>query len=224
MELAYPEGERISADFIRNRLKDTERLVEVAIQEMYGKPVTFGHDFLMKGVLIQLVEAILKFDLKEPDFLLMGNELKVHSSVQLDDGSSFLLKGSIDRLERTQNGIRVLDYKTGSDVIDKETFDFIFNDKKVKTAFQLYFYALLVHKGYESTEPIRSAIMKLKTKEVLYINNGEPITASEIEAFEAGVRELIADIMNPAIPFTMTEEIQNCKYCDFKVLCQRTEA
>ena len=39
--------------------------------------------------------------------------------------------------------------------------------------------------------------------------------------FRILLQQLLQEIFNPDIPFTQTEIISKCEYCDFKSLCKR---
>ena len=51
----------------------------------------------------------------------------------------------------------------------------------------------------------------------------EPV--EDFSIYETEFRErlqvLLEDIFNPEIPFTQTEIVEKCTYCDFKTLCKR---
>ena len=47
------------------------------------------------------------------------------------------------------------------------------------------------------------------------------ITKETIDHFEQSVIQLLEKILNPTHPFIQTEEIENCKYCDFKSICRK---
>ena len=42
-----------------------------------------------------------------------------------------------------------------------------------------------------------------------------------IDEFEKKLAELINEIKNPDMPFKQTEDLDNCTYCEFKVMCNR---
>ena len=39
--------------------------------------------------------------------------------------------------------------------------------------------------------------------------------------FESNLRKLFAEIISPEVNFTMTQNVNICKYCDYKRLCNR---
>ncbi|MDE5621694.1 MAG: PD-(D/E)XK nuclease family protein, partial [Alistipes sp.] len=41
------------------------------------------------------------------------------------------------------------------------------------------------------------------------------------ERFEELVRETLAEIYDPAVPFRQCADADTCKYCDFNVICRR---
>ena len=41
------------------------------------------------------------------------------------------------------------------------------------------------------------------------------------EHFEELLRETLAELYDPSIPFRQTEDPKACQYCDFKLICRR---
>ncbi|MFM9056685.1 MAG: PD-(D/E)XK nuclease family protein [Bacteroidota bacterium] len=224
MELAYPVNTVLSKEFIELRKKSIDELLETALRDKYGRNTQYGHDYLMKGVLKRLIKKIMEHDSKNPGFTLEGTEVELNTSLELPNGARILLKGNIDRLERRGNCLDIIDYKTGNDKISNKPPEKLIEKNENKTDFQLFFYAMLVRKTRGTHETIRSGIMKLKTKELLFLNKEEPVTNEQLDSFEQGIIQLVSELLDPDVPFRMTTDSKPCTYCDFNVLCQRKSA
>ena len=99
-------------------------------------------------------------------------------------------------------------------------------NSKLAKSFQLLMYALMYQKMNPAiTENIVSGIITfrelsagLKTVEV---NGGDELNTSVLNEFEIQLKQILTDIFNPEIVFEQTSEIERCKYCAFKGICNR---
>ena len=41
------------------------------------------------------------------------------------------------------------------------------------------------------------------------------------ERFEELVRQTLAELYDPSVPFRQCEDADTCKFCDFNILCKR---
>ena len=115
------------------------------------------------------------------------------------------LVGVIDRIDAKDDAILVLDYKTGSyPLYNKKNF-------VDATDFQLEFYYLLT-RGY--AQNISCGYYDLKEIKIVQ----EPFLEEKIEILKSNIKDILA---LDEISFMKCEEIKNCLYCDYKVLCQR---
>jgi radical SAM protein with 4Fe4S-binding SPASM domain len=48
------------------------------------------------------------------------------------------------------------------------------------------------------------------------------VTDSYINVFEEILKQLISNIFDTRKPFTQTEKTEDCKYCPFKTICNRS--
>ena len=139
------------------------------------------------------------------------------------------LLGKIDRVDRVEDQLRLVDYKSGS--IDARDLSFVMSelieDRKKSKAFQLMMYSYLYSKskgssdfisGNFSFKNIKSGFIPLKadkSKMPLIIND------EDISDFEHHLKELISDVRNPSLSFCQTDNTDVCKWCDFKTVCNR---
>ncbi len=115
------------------------------------------------------------------------------------------LIGQIDRIDKRKNEIEVLDYKTGSYTLYNK------NNFIDATDFQLEFYYLLAA-GYGNV--IGCGFYDLKELKIVQ----EPFLKEKIALLESNIKDILAkDEFN----FSTCEDIKNCVYCDYKIICQR---
>ena len=117
-------------------------------------------------------------------------------------------KGFIDRVEQTPNGkYVVIDYKTGSDRITKNT---------IKDDVQMNLYALATKKLYG----------QLPEKTILYYLAKDKLVENEIlSAKVAEVKELIENTVGLILDeqFPAKPEYKSCRFCNFWDICDEKE-
>jgi CRISPR/Cas system-associated exonuclease Cas4 (RecB family) len=149
------------------------------------------------------------------DLKINGTELKVN------------LSGLADRIDRTHSGdIRLIDYKTGSpskttEIANREALD----KNKADNAFQLLLYQFL-YAEMTNTHQARPTLFYLRSqnieKPVTVENEKVPVVGIELTEYTKNVLlEILQELFSKEIPFTQTEDMEACTYCDFKEMCQR---
>ncbi len=232
MEIIYKNQKDISQDFFNNSLQQIEKVVLEATKEEYSDKVLIGNDYLLQGVIKELIKRILQIDQNEKNIKIVNIEDNFSYEFNLDATNKVLIKGVFDRLDLVNNQIRILDYKTGSGKIEiPKEFIVIFNNSDYKIVFQLLLYVYIfknrqnkVEEGlsYADKEILGGAyLLKKNSKTISFLSKGKPITKDIIDEFEDNLKNLISTIMNPAIPFNQTEDYRKCGYCDFKNICNR---
>jgi len=115
------------------------------------------------------------------------------------------LIGQIDRIDKRANEIAVLDYKTGSFTLYNK------NNFTDATDFQLEFYYLLAG-GLGNV--VDCAFYDLKDLKIV----PESFLKEKLAVLESNLK----DILNlQEIEFSKCEDIKNCLYCDYSVICHR---
>jgi RecB family exonuclease len=116
-----------------------------------------------------------------------------------------ILEGTIDRIDKKANEIYVLDYKTGSYPLYNK------NNFTEATDFQLEFYYLLAG-GLGNV--VGCAYYDLKESKII----DEPFLQEKLAVLESNIK----DMLNlERINFEKCEDIKNCLYCDYAVMCGR---
>ena len=145
------------------------------------------------------------------------------------------LRADIDRVDRKNGVVRVLDYKTGRDETEIGSFENLFshkNDQKNrrgrKAGYQTFFYAWLYAAKYGDNVPIVPSLINIKqifqTDFDYYLKiDNKPISdaGNYLPLFEQNTKKLLEEIFSPAQPFIQTEDRQKCIYCDYRGICER---
>ena len=204
------------------------------IQEMKTVDVT-GRDLVVEEVIVEYVLQTLKHDKrllvesgsKGFEMLLMEKKMTC-----LFDG--FKIKGFADRIDSYLGGeARIVDYKTGRveqddiDITDEnaaEVVEKLFGPANIgrpKIALQLFIYGLLAQERDELRgRPVVNSIYSVSR---LFTDplKDRPQSAEFTRLTRDRLKELLAEMTDPSVPFRRTEELRTCGYCDFKMICGR---
>lgn len=208
--------------------------VKREFNERFGARIDSGKNHLIWMVANRMVNGFFESEkkwLKKNKFTsykVLELEKKYSHEIMLNDFKINLL-GKIDRVDRVEDQLRLVDYKSGS--IDARDLSFVMSelieDRKKSKAFQLMMYSYLYSKskgssafisGNFSFKNIKSGFIPLKadkSKVPLIIND------EDISDFEHHLKELISDVRNPSLSFCQTDNTDVCKWCDFKTVCNR---
>lgn len=172
-----------------------------------------GKNFLQYNLAEFRVSQAINYDLQT---VRAGNKLeildceaKLNIPFTLSSGEEVWLKGTIDRVDRINGALRIMDYKTGSAKISKPK-DLIQNGfGKNGHYLQVGVYTLLYMGAHTGVSlPIDVQILSFKNIDA---KNTRRIERDEYEDFRQALQNLIEEIMNPNIPFTPAKP-QDVKY------------
>ena len=202
-----------------------------------------GQAIIIRDVVLQYLKALLRHDMHRAPFTLMGMEQDCNLYLQVDQpqGETICVRlgGRIDRLEQDCNGTtRILDYKTGKTHIATPTIDqlFIRGDAHPDHFFQTFVYALACRQSLTQCQnnPIHAALFYVREAHrpdydpTLYFRLSEDKSAEresdfrQVEnQFRQELCQVIAEIFDPAVPFSQTNDIRVCGKCDYHLLCGR---
>jgi len=232
-------GKEISQSDLHNLIKNKlSAIVDTVFNEYDHNSTEIA---FTRHVILYLCRKIIQNDLDDAPLKILDLESRNNPllyKIGLADGRSLPLGGKIDRLDQIilkgQAITRVLDYKTGKAELKGRTYnrkeisneDYIeahFSDPKFKSGFQLYFYCLLNKRSY-SEQAINGGIIGVKKlgKGVDYLRGvAEPLDNDLIDLFEQNLKRILNELFDEDSPFEQTEDIDRCKYCDFKSICSR---
>jgi hypothetical protein len=195
-----------------------------------------GRDTVHLDLVLAYVTKILERDIRyldahgAPAFEILGLEKKYRGGL---DG--FLLKGTVDRMDRLPGGpVRIVDYKTGAvseedtGISDANAGDVLKNlfgkgsQDRPTIALQMYFYDMLVRENDEI--PLAGLSNSVYALSRLFVGDvaDEPVSEAFLEGVRKGLSALLAEIADLSVPFERKGNVRtDCKYCDFKKLCKR---
>ncbi len=178
-----------------------------------------GKTLIHYEMALKFVERALWLDRKElqqnGNYQLIGNENKIsyqHNFV-LTSGSeySILLKGTVDRVDKRNGVVRLVDYKTGKvnpEDLKINNRQLMFTSMDKQKQLQLMLYEFIVLKS-EMCSKVCSAIFPLKAIKhgVLLLQDGDKIVFEEKDMpnFVENLDSLLQEIFNPEIPFVKNQ-------------------
>ncbi len=225
MEKLYEPGEHYTAQKIKSLFTKIDDAVNEAVHENYSEAQLEGKNLLLKTIITQLVNDILKNDTQDASFKIEDLENEYKTSIELSNGINAALAGFIDRIDLKEKHLRILDYKTGKVTTrsnQNNNMQLLFEDARYKAEFQLLLYAYIVSKN-KKQQPMQAAFYALReiNSGLRYLNNGESIPQTELDEFEERLKMLLNEIFNEEIPFAQTDDWDKCTNCAYKIICNR---
>jgi PD-(D/E)XK nuclease superfamily len=230
------EREDLNPEKIERHL---ESLVDRAFREHYhfdsDKPLAYsGQSVVVRAIVLEFIKRILKIDLEHTPFeIQLLEEKKFGTPLPIFiDGKErqAFISGRIDRIDEKDGIVRVIDYKTGKDGLVFKSVESLFarEGQRNKAAFQTFLYAWL----YSRNSKNKTALVPVLLNRAVIFGKGgvEPFKMGKtdidnvlpyLKEFESGLTDVVSELYNAQIPFSQTEEINNCQYCQFKSICRR---
>ncbi|MBR0300656.1 MAG: PD-(D/E)XK nuclease family protein, partial [Bacteroidales bacterium] len=226
----------ISRDYIKGLLAEKDRIRSVVsskIMDELHSDVVEGRNLVFEELVCRYVQKILETDLGflrtygKSSFRILGLERKKEKTIE-----GFRFKGYIDRLDSFDEGsVRIVDYKTGK--VEKEDIDIndanadkivakLFggnNKDRPKIALQLYLYDVLMD-GDPAARGKRTLNCIYQTTNI-FVEQPLEIPRSEVfsSLMEERLSALLSEIRDKGTPWRRTDDVDTCKYCDFKTIC-----
>jgi CRISPR/Cas system-associated exonuclease Cas4 (RecB family) len=236
LELFYAPytGKSVSAGDIKKMQEDLEEKVKIVFARYFPEEViSSGKNLLAFRVSLKFIRTFLNLEeetLRKGGSLFITELEKEMKGYMEVNGIPVNIKGKADRIDRTEKGIRIIDYKTGK-AEDRELavkdWNDLLTDYKLDKSFQLLCYAWLYDAGRMShEEPLLSGIITFRElsaglKTVSVPGKKDYLDKPALLGFETILNELIAELFRKESPFTQTREIKNCEFCAFQTFCKR---
>jgi RecB family exonuclease len=224
MEVLYADKQLIQKEDFAVLQSQVTDAVDKAIADCYANPHDLeGKNLLVRNVIQELVRQILRLDEADAPLEIVQLENWDTINFALDEERTIIIGGKIDRVDRVPEGLRVIDYKTGKVYFKTvKSPEDIFIDTSHKEQFQATLYAFLTNKKFKGA-PVKVGLITLRemSQGVKYLDKGQAATTESLKYFEEGLRNLLNNLFDRAIPFVQTDDLNQCKYCSFKDVCAR---
>ncbi len=222
---------------------DAAQVVDKLMDEVFstaynmepGKKVEYeGQSVIIQRLVRNFAMRILEQDKELAPFIMEAVEQDgLLHRVKISHAPGYaVLGGKIDRVDRKEDVLRIVDYKTGSDKLDFENVASLFdrnNKKRAKAVFQTLLYAFLYETNFSSKD-VNQVITGIMNRELLFSNAEFGLVMNKervqnvlplMEEFKMHLTQLLEEIFNPEVTFNQTPEIKTCEFCPYKGICYR---
>jgi len=239
METLYNrhQGMTITPDLLTSLVKDEallNRTLERAFARYYFRDENHprpleGQHYLIGEILKSYVKQTLEMDKQFTPFSYLGSEYQFKSSYRVNDELEISFKGSIDRIDRVGDSVRIIDYKTGKGETTFREMATLFDASKNNRPYQIL-QVLIYGLFYLQENPgtvISPALYYLRSvydrldPVIRYDKHSVSDLSLLLPEFRHHFDALLEEIFNPALPFRQTENIRSCEWCPFRELCNR---
>lgn len=230
-------GKTIGVADIKEMKQELEALTIATFEKEYSKTeISYGKNFLTVKVALKFLSNFLNSETKNigrsenegKPIIIKALEQQLETTITIGN-QTVKLHGKADRIDSIGAINRFVDYKTGK-AEDKELklteWEELKSDPLLAKSFQLLMYAWM----YQKMNPIitdnmvsgiitfRELSAGLKT---VKINGDDKLDISVLNMFEEQLKNILSEIFDPETEFSQTIDIDNCKFCAFKGICDR---
>ena len=195
-------------------LEKLPKILEAQFETIYGNSISLqGKNHLVYQVLLAHCNSFLRY---EKELVAEGANIQILALEEpfiIDFPLSefdfpIRLKGTVDRIDKINEQVRIIDYKSGNVEVSSLILDptvLQFDDPKMAVAFQVLTYAFQYLQGQPSST-IEAGVYALKTQSK-YLPLGWKththalLSQNKLVSFEEFLSNLIKEILNPTINF-----------------------
>ncbi|MBN2347762.1 MAG: PD-(D/E)XK nuclease family protein [Bacteroidales bacterium] len=228
---------------LQNKTGILDKAVDESFKEEYfkflqdGEPVKYaGRHQIIKEIILKYTEQILQVDAKISPFEIIDLEKGYYISLELKGLNGLKtvnIGGIIDRIDRVNGKIRIIDYKTGQVKNSFKGIESLFinsDPDRNHAVFQTFLYSFILSKSV--SDPICPGLYFIRefydenNEYHIFETDGRTKTSVEDfktykENFQHGLTTVLQEIFNPDNLFQQTEEQEICKNCTYKIICHR---
>ncbi|MGO4912348.1 PD-(D/E)XK nuclease family protein [Leeuwenhoekiella sp. W20_SRS_FM14] len=204
----------LTADILKKMMSSVDKEVRKQFDIWYNAVhIDTGKNLIIFNVAKQFVRNFL---MQERRDVSDGNEIIIkalESKYSVPIGEGIVLKGTVDRIDRVNDVLRILDYKTGKvdkyHLVIKEWEDLITDYDKQSKAFQVLCYALMLYKSEGLPEFTEAGIISFKNLNAGFLklnkDQNASVTTELLETFESYLLKLINEILDINTAFVEKE-------------------
>jgi hypothetical protein len=222
-----------------DRKKIDEKVLEsIAVQYFRMKPEEAqtvklsGQSILIANHIREYIVQLIKNDIKFTPFEVLSLEKDYVEDFEVQSGGKILkikVGGIVDRLDRTADGIRIVDYKTGRNLkLDFKDWNQLIDrnySERRKEIFQTLIYSDILNRA--ESQPILPTIYKLDNlfddefDPSVVINGNKIIYQRFTNEFREIFSSVLSEIFNPETVYDQVKDSGKCSYCPYNKICRR---
>lgn len=238
--------EVIVTESVLNRLIHSDKMLSTFIRHSINKNYNklgdnsnsplVGESKVLADIILYFLKSLFREEKQYAPFAFIDGEKKMTGVYHVTPEVSINFTQTIDRIDRvrldnvSESRLRIVDYKTGSDVMKVKSFDKIFDnrdDHRAKAILQLFLYCNFYAQETGCNEAIQPMIYGMKT---INIDHLRPLTVAGMpivdyrdynEDFRRLMALVIEEMFDAGKPFVQASNDTACKYCKFTGICGR---
>lgn len=242
----YQVTESMLSSILDKKNHTIDRLITENINRTYHRlddsnllAPLLGESLILAEIMKDSIIYMLRHDLSLCPFEYIGSEVEFKGSLKVTDEISINFLQRVDRIDRARvssedgaaQSVRFIDYKTGRDSLKAPSMEAVFADHSVKAFLQLILYCHFYNQTKGTDIPIQPMIYSVR--EIAKKKKAEPLAIGKqtildyhdvIDDFMPLFESKIAEMFDPAVPFTQAPTNDACKFCRFKDICERKES
>lgn len=222
-----------------DRKKIDEKVLEsIAVQYFRMKPEEAktvklsGQSILIANHIREYIVQLIKNDIKFTPFEVLSLEKDYVEDFEVQSGDKILkikVGGIVDRLDRTADGIRIVDYKTGRNLkLDFKDWNQLIDrnySERRKEIFQTLIYSDILNRA--ESQPILPTIYKLDNlfddefDPSVVINGNKLFYQRFTNEFREIFSSVLSEIFHPETVYDQVKDSGKCSYCPYNKICRR---
>lgn len=219
------EGRIVHEQDIKSMLNRLDSEVSKEFQKNYSDiQITYGVNLLSYEAAKQFLNKFLQNELKDiqggNELVIVSVEKKYKTSIKIDAlDFPIYIKGTVDRVDRYNGKLRIVDYKTGyvdAAKLKIKDWDALHTDEGYSKALQILMYAYCYCQENNITETVEAGIVAFKKLNQGFLPFGQPegkklnkeINQEVFDSFLTQLELLITEICDLNKPF-ISNELKN---------------
>lgn len=220
------EGQMLNLDHLESMRSKITPTVAHHFQTVFKEgDISKGINLIIFEIAQRYISNFIALEIKE---IKHGNSIEIiaietenHISIEIESiKKTITLKGKVDRVDRYNDTLRIIDYKSGKvesnkvEIVDWEDITTDYN--KYSKSFQILMYAYMMYKENKINLPLEAGIISFKNLNAGLLkfatkpsqgsrSKDHTITIDTLLAFELELKKLIVEIYNPELDFIEKE-------------------
>jgi len=242
LETFYQDLRQIDPLISRERIAEYRKQVpglsvrafsQVMFEDQHRQVQHNGMHKVVLAIVEEYANLILDYDENEAPFEVLALEQRDQVVFEFEvrgQKRQITLHGIIDRIDRKNGITRIVDYKTGADVLRYSNLEEVFDtngNKQNKALVQTLFYTYVFEQanGHQLVEPNLYSIRNMRKEGTFFIEGRDKLKLNgayleEVKAEFVGYMKVkLSELFDEQIPFVRTENEAGFAYSPYLTLC-----